>query len=94
MNDNFLKPIYNENDLEAYDNFINSPDFKSTKTETFASLLECSMGKSIKIFIAVGNQLIARQGKLLGVFNDYLTLLGNREKISIKLCDIKFISII
>lgn len=93
MNDNFLQPIYNENDLSAYENFINSPDFKINKNETFSSLLKNSVGKNIKIYMVIGNQLNQRQGKLLGVHNDYLTLTQNREKIAIKLCEIKFVSI-
>ncbi len=94
MNDNFLKPIFNETDLTLYENFINSPEFKNTKSETFSSLLKNSVGKNIKIYIAVGNQLTARQGKLLDVFNDYIILSQNREKLAIKLCEIKFVSTI
>lgn len=94
MYDNFLQPIYNENDLTIYENYINSPDFKDTKNETFSSLLNSSIGKAVKIYIVVGNQLNVRQGKLSGVFNDYLTLFLNRQKFAIKLCEIKFISIL
>lgn len=93
MNDNFLKSILNESDLEAYANFINLPEFNSKK-ETFSSLLNNTIGKSIKIYIAVGNQLFARQGKLSGVFDDFLILTQNREKIAVKFCEIKFISML
>ena len=93
MNENILKPIMNENDLEFYGNFINSPDFKRERNETFFSLLKNSVSKNIKIYMVVGNQLITRQGKILGVYSDYITLLQNREKLAIKLCEIKFISI-
>ena len=50
--------------------------------------------KSIKIYIAVGNQLFARQGKLSKVFEDFLILTQNREKIAVKFCEIKFISML
>ena len=93
MNDNFLKPIYNENDLETYENFINSPDFKSTKNETFSSFLKNLVKRNIKIYIVIGNQLTVRQGKLLEVFSDYIILSHGREKLVFKLCEIKFISI-
>lgn len=93
MYDNFLQPIYNDNDLKIYENYINSLDFKDTKNETFSSFLNSSIGKTVKIYIVVGNQLNVRQGKLSGVFNDYLTLFQNRQKFAIKLCEIKFISL-
>lgn len=92
MNDNFLQPIYNEKDLATYERYINLPDFKTTKSETFSSFLQSSIGKNVKIYITVGNQLNNRQGKLSGVFSDYLTLSQNCEKIAIKLSEIKFIS--
>lgn len=92
MNNNFLQPIFNEKDLTVYENFINSNDFKNAKNETFSSFLNNSIGKNVKIYVAVGNQLTARQGKLLGVYSDYLIITQNREKIAIRLSEIKFIS--
>ena len=94
MNDNLLKPILNENDLLAYENLINSPDFKKERNETFSSLLKNSVGQNIKIHMVVGNQLTTRQGKLLGVYNDYIAVTQNREKLAIKLNEIKFISMV
>ena len=94
MNDNFLKSILNESDLEAYEKFISLPEFNNTKIENFSSLLNNAIGKSIKIYIAGGNQLFARQGKLSGVFDDFLILTQNREKIAVKFCEIKFISML
>lgn len=94
MKDNFLQPIYNENDLQIYESFINSPELKNTKSENFSSFLSDYIGKNIKIYIAVGNQLNVRYGKLSGVFRDYLILIQSREKIAIKLCEIKFISVL
>ena len=91
MYDNFLQPIYNESDLTVYESYINSPEFKTVKNESFSSFLNGSIGKTVKIYMVVGNQLTARQGKLSGVFCDYLTLTQNREKIAVKLCEIKFI---
>ncbi len=92
MNNNFLQPIFNEKDLTVYENFINSNDFKNAKNETFSSFLNNSIGKNIKIYVAVGNQLTARQGKLLGVYSNYLIITKNHEKIAIRLSEIKFIS--
>ena len=94
MNDNYLQPLYSENDLKIYESFLNSPDFSKPKSQTFNSLLKNSIGKNIKVYIAVGNQLTARQGKLLTVFDDYIMLSQSREKTAIKLTEIKFISTI
>ena len=94
MNDNFLQPIFNENDLSAYEKFINSPELKTKKRENFSAFLKNSIGKSIKLYIAVGNQLTARHGRLLNVFEDYIVLLQNREKTVIKLTEIKFITML
>lgn len=93
MNNDFLQPIHNENDLTIYENFINSQNLKIANTENFQSFLNNNIGNYIKIFIAVGNQLITRQGRLLKLCNDYLILSQPREKIAIKLCDIKFLSV-
>lgn len=94
MNNDFLKPIYTEKDLSTYEDYINSPDFKPHKNNTFSSLLKNSKGNTIKIYIAVGNQLTVRQGRLLEVFDDYIAILQNREKLFIKLTEIKFIAMI
>lgn len=93
MNNDFLQPIYNENDLEHYEEYINSNYFKQAGNKTFTLLLNNSIGKNIKIFITVGNNLILRQGKLLGIFDDYLTISQNREQLAVKLYDIKFVSV-
>ena len=93
MNDNYLQPLYSENDLKIYESFINSHDFKTTKNETFSSFLQSSIGKNIKVYIVVGNQLNLRHGKLSAVYSDFLILVQNREKIVIKLSEIKFISL-
>ena len=93
MNNDFLQPIYTENDLDNYEKYINSTYFKQTTNKSFTLLLNSSIGKNIKIFIPVGNNLTLRQGKLLGVYDDYLTISLNREKLAVKLCDIKFVSV-
>lgn len=92
MNDNFLQPIYNEKDLTTYERYINLPDFKTTKKETFSSFLNYYIGKNVKIYIAVGNQLNIRQGNISAIYDDFLILAQTREKIAIKLSEIKFIS--
>lgn len=93
MNDNFPIPIFNDDDLTVYENYLNSLNVK-LNNETFYELLKANVGKNIKIYIVFGNQLTARQGKLLNVFNDYIVLCKNREKLAIKLSEIKFISVI
>ena len=93
MNDNYLQPIYNETDLEMYENFINSTNFKITNNDDFQSFLNSNIGNCIKLFITIGSQLITRQGKLLKVCNDYIILSQPREKLAVKLCDIKFLSV-
>ncbi len=94
MDDNFPIPIFSDEDLTVYENYINSSAFSKPKTETFYELLKTLIGKNIKIYLVFGNQLTARQGKLLNVFNDYIILCKNCEKMAIKLSEIKFISII
>ena len=91
MDNNFPVPIFSENDLEIYENFINSPDFNAVQTPNFSSFLKSLNGKNIKIYITVGNQLTYRQGRLLNVFDDYIILAQNCIKIAIKLSEIKFI---
>ncbi|MBO5090057.1 MAG: hypothetical protein IJD00_06985 [Clostridia bacterium] len=93
MNDNFPIPIFSDDDLTVYENYLNSLNVK-LNNETFYELLKANVGKNIKIYIVFGNQLTARQGKLLNVFNDYIVLCKNREKLAIKLSEIKFISVI
>ncbi len=94
MKENFLQPIINENDLFTYEELLHSNEFKTQKRENLSSFLKSSQNKNIKIYIAVGNQLTARQGKLLNVFDDYIMLSQSREKTAIKLTEIKFISTI
>ena len=91
MNDNYLQPIYNENDLIQYENFINTITPK--QTTNFTEFIKNLKGKKIKIFMVVGNQITARQGKVLEVNNDYIILCQNCEKLAIKLCEIKFLSV-
>ena len=93
MDDNFPIPIFSDDDLTVYENYLNSLNVK-LNNETFYELLKANVGKNIKIYIVFGNQLTARQGKLLNVFNDYIVLCKNREKLAIKLSEIKFISVI
>ena len=93
MNDNFPIPIFSDDDLTVYENYLNSLNVK-LNNETFYELLKANVGKNIKIYIVFGNQLTARQGKLLNVFNDYIVLCKSREKLAIKLSEIKFISVI
>ncbi len=94
MDNNFPVPIFSDKDLTIYENYINSAEFSKPKNETFYELLKAYIGKNIKIYIVFGNQLSARQGKLLNVFDDYIFLCKNREKLAIKLSEIKFISLI
>ena len=91
MNDDFLQPIFSENDLIEYENFINTITPKVS--QNFTDFLNGLMNKRIKIFMVVGNQLIAKQGKVLEVNSDYIILLQNCEKLAIKLCEIKFLSV-
>lgn len=91
MNDNFPIPIFSDDDLTVYENYINS--LNKPNNNTFCELLKGHIGKSIKIYMVFGNQLTARQGKLLNVFDDYIILCKNREKLAIKLSEIKFISV-
>lgn len=93
MDDNFPIPIFSDDDLTVYENYLNSLNVKPNN-ETFYELLKANVGKNIKIYIVFGNQLTAREGKLLNVFNDYIVLCKNREKLAIKLSEIKFISVI
>lgn len=92
MDDNFPIPIFSEKDLTVYENYLNSLNNKPNN-ENFYGLLKANIGKSIKIYIVFGNQLAARQGKLLNVFSDYIVLCKNREKLAIKLNEIKFLSV-
>ncbi len=93
MSDNLPTPIFNDNDLTVYENFINSINLKDNKNNDFSQFLTSNLNKIIKVYVVVGNNLTTRQGRLLNVGKDYIVLSQTREKLIVKLTDIKFLSV-
>lgn len=93
MADNFPIPIFNDNDLRVYEKYINSINISQNNYTDFSQFLRSNLNKIIQVYVSVGNSLSTRKGRLLNIGKDYIVLYQNREKLIIKLNEIKFISV-
>ncbi len=89
----FLNPIFDEKDLETYEEFLKN-ELKNTNSETFENFLQTLLGKQIKVDCLLGNHLESRSGKLIKIGEDFLLLrLQNCSQLLINKSLIKFISL-
>ncbi len=90
MNDSFPVPIFNENDLEIYENYINS----EIPSKELANYLSRHIGKPVKIEALISNRIEIKSGILMEVGKDFLVLkLPECQSIIIEGSCIKFITV-